>query len=36
MTASLANFLWSIFWGGVVVGVGAAAVTLISRLDRIR
>ncbi|BAC89815.1 MAG: photosystem II reaction center X protein [Aphanocapsa lilacina HA4352-LM1] len=36
MTATLSNFLWSIFWGGVVVALGAAALTAISRIDRIR
>ncbi|MBC8121467.1 MAG: photosystem II reaction center X protein [Gemmatimonadaceae bacterium] len=36
MTETLNNFLWSIFWGGVLVAVGAAALTFISRIDRIR
>ncbi|AGY60002.1 photosystem II reaction center X protein [Gloeobacter kilaueensis] len=36
MTPTLSNFLWSIFWGGAVVAIGAAALTVISRLDRIR
>jgi photosystem II PsbX protein len=36
MTATLSNFLWSIFWGGALVAAGAAALTLVARIDRIR
>jgi photosystem II PsbX protein len=36
VTATLSNFLWSIFWGGMVVVIGAGALTVISRIDRIR
>lgn len=36
MTATLNNFLWSIFWGGAVVAIAIVALTVISRIDRIR
>ncbi|WP_218079659.1 photosystem II reaction center protein PsbX [Anthocerotibacter panamensis] len=36
MSPSLVNFLLSLVAGGLVVGLGAGALTLISRIDRIR
>jgi len=36
MTASLSNFLWSLFWGGFGVALAAAALTFVARIDRIR
>lgn len=36
MTPTLSNFLWSLFWGGAFLALGAGALTVISRIDRIR
>ncbi|WP_287128157.1 photosystem II reaction center X protein [Candidatus Cyanaurora vandensis] len=36
MTPSLVNFLLSLVAGGIVVGLGALGLTLVSRIDRIR
>ena len=37
MTPSLNNFLWSLLWGGVVIGVLVpGALIFISQLDKIK